>query len=216
MRRFSSPQFRPFIRGLALGFGAALLLALFVSKDWTRVIDSFFEAQVQRKSMAVWSRRAADVGYQDCLSRPDSCLNKIVVWPVSHTLKGRTYYDQSAGFKIRWRNEEQVPLSYRASGPFKAVGIVTRVAAGSVELIYIGTPETFYSGTTWASKFGFDRNERRGETVEEYLKSIEGTTGHSSGKGKIAGRRDVPADLAEAWKGSMLPIKTTPDDDNPL
>lgn len=155
MRRFfykRRKEYRVFIYGL----GAGLALALILMSDLSRLLDAFYEQRVENKALAAWSRRATAVSYAQCRRNAASCLNKIVVWPISHLSEGNSYVENPSQ-PILWSNESQVPVSSVASRPFLAVAVIHGVHPRSIELVFVGSPAAVHGGTTWKEKFGLNR-----------------------------------------------------------
>lgn len=150
---WSGKERRAFILGFAAGAAAILVL----KTDLGSVVDSFYEGQVERKALAVWGRRAAKVSYEQCRFNAASCLGKIVIWPITRPAAGASYYEGDPSRPLSWSNEAQVPLSFHRESAFKTVGVVTAVHPASIELVFLGSPETIHGGTTWKAKFGLDR-----------------------------------------------------------
>jgi hypothetical protein len=151
---------RAFALGFACGAGAALVIAFFPSY----LVDKFYERQIESKAIGVWERQAVGASYEECRDKPASCLGRIVEWPVTHLSDGQSFWGGNQSYLIRWRNPQQLP---RVPGPNEAFTAVARVVAverDSMELVYIGTPQAAFGGTTWKEKFGAPKNGNEGFT----------------------------------------------------
>ncbi|MBI3554201.1 MAG: hypothetical protein HY077_17015 [Elusimicrobia bacterium] len=140
---------RAFALGFASGAGVALMVAFFPAQ----LVDRFYERQIESKAVAVWERQAVSVSYEECRQRPSSCLGKIVRWPVGGNGSG-SYWGGTQSSAIRWRNKSQVPRVGSGEGALQAVARVVGIEPDAVVLLYIGTPQAVYGGTTWKEKFG--------------------------------------------------------------
>lgn len=139
----------------ALAFSAAALRA-----DPTAVVDSFYERRVYEQSIQTFQRRAVAVDYDGCRQDAVSCLGKIVFWPVFHAVKGDGRYNGDAGKRVVFANEGQVPVVDNRA-PIPVVGMVRAVHPDAVELVFLGSPEAVYGGTTWVKVFGLDRAQEK-------------------------------------------------------
>lgn len=141
---------------IILSFGLGMLTALFFKADLASFFELYYEQQVERKVMAVWRNSAAEVSYQECKDRPSSCLNKIVEWPVTNVADGNSYFSGNGFMPIVWRNKEQVPRTMTKAAPFQAVAVVSGVLPDAIELIFVGSSQAPFGGSTWTKKFGLD------------------------------------------------------------
>ncbi len=147
------------VRVFALGFAAGAATALAILLFPSHLVDKFYERQIEEKAIAAWERRAAGVDYEGCRDKPDECLGKIVEWPVTNLADGQSYWGSNHTYVIRWLNLQQLP---RVPGPNESFTAVARVAAverGAVVLLYIGTPQAAFSGTTWKENFGAQKGK---------------------------------------------------------
>jgi hypothetical protein len=141
---------RAIISGLALGAAVLLAVELFPS----RLLDLFYERQIEAKAIAVWKRQAVDVDYSDCREGPTRCLGKVVAWPVTRLSDSTACWGSRRSEPIRWRNAQQVPYNGGPSNSFEAVARVVGIDPDAVVLLYIGTTDPQFGGTTWGDKFG--------------------------------------------------------------
>lgn len=151
-----APAAKRLARGFFLGGACALGGLLLLQIDVAPLIDRFYEQQVESKAVAVWKHSAVAVSYDQCRADVVSCLGRTVLWPVSHPVLGDSRYQDDASRPLIWRNEAQVPERTVRGHPFQAVARVVAVHPHSIELIYLGTPQAVYGGTTWKGKFGLD------------------------------------------------------------
>lgn len=119
----------------------------------TRLIDAFHEQRVESLAMEVWKGRAFPADYARCRLQPDLCLGKIVAWPVTHPAAGVSRFGTDPSSPILWRNDQQVPRTTER-WPFTAIGTVERVGPLGLEMVFLGTQQAPYGGTTWDGKFG--------------------------------------------------------------
>ena len=141
---------RWFLGACAAVFAASLLRSCW---DPSSLVDFFFAQRVEREAMKVWQRRAFPADWARCRLQPDLCLNMIVAWPVTHPARGVSRYGTNGSQPILWLNDEQVPLTTERT-PFTAIGIVKEVTPLGLEMVFLGTPQAVYGGTTWNARFG--------------------------------------------------------------
>ncbi len=108
------PEIRAFLIGFACG--GVFMTAAFNFP--VRLMDRFFERQVESKAIAAWERQAVGAGYDDCRGKPSLCLGKIVEWPIMRRSDGTSYWGSNASQVIRWRNPEQVPVNATSRDPY--------------------------------------------------------------------------------------------------
>jgi hypothetical protein len=156
--KLKAREIRTFLIGFACG--GIFMSAMFLSPE--RLMDRFFERQVESKAIAAWERQAVGAGYDDCREKPSLCLGKIVEWPVTRRPDGTSCWGTNVSQVIRWRNPEQVPNNAGPSYPFTAVARVAGFNPDAVVLVYIGTPSAPFAGTTWKEKFGLSSSIMKG------------------------------------------------------
>jgi len=150
MPRLRTRATRAFLAAVAAVFAASLLRSAW---EPGRIVDAFFAQRVEREAMQAWRRRACDADWARCREQPGLCVDQIVLWPVTHPAPGVSRYGTDGSQPILWRNDEQVPRTTERF-PFTAVAMVKRVGPLGIELIFLGTPEAAYGGTTWRKHFG--------------------------------------------------------------
>ncbi|MDE2039429.1 MAG: hypothetical protein KGO96_02105 [Elusimicrobia bacterium] len=151
LRSYYEPKI---LRAGLLGFAAGLAVALLLKADPSPLVDHFYARQAERQVMRVWMRRAAPIDYRGCRARPENCVGRIVAWRLSHPAQGDSRYQDDASNPISWRNEAQVPYTLGRGAQFVAVSLVAGVSPKSIKLVFVGTPDSAYAGTTWKDVFG--------------------------------------------------------------
>ncbi|HBL16290.1 MAG: hypothetical protein A2X36_00455 [Elusimicrobia bacterium GWA2_69_24] len=141
---------RGFFRSLA---AAAVFAGLVYAPDWEGLLESFWSFRVEEKALAVWSGQTKDVSCRQCRADPVLCLDKFVRWRIQHMPNGSWCADSDGDEQLLWMNEAQLPVSGSRSASFEAVARVKAVRPDRIELLYIGSPQAAYSGTTWRRKF---------------------------------------------------------------
>jgi hypothetical protein len=106
-----------------------------------------------RAVLRAWQRQACTADWAACRRQPDLCVEKIVVWPVTHPAAGVSRYGTDGSQPILWRNEDQVPTTTERWA-LTAVAMVKRVTPLGLEMVFLGTPDAAYGGTTSAKHFG--------------------------------------------------------------
>lgn len=130
------------------GFPAVCAAVFLVSWfDGSRVVEAFWEERSEQRYLGVWQRQAEAVTWEACRLQPDLCPGKIVVWEVLRPSKGLTCADGNCSRRVSWTNEDQVPVT-PGRGIMTVVARVHRVEPGSVVLVFLGSPEAPYGGTT--------------------------------------------------------------------
>lgn len=137
---------RVFVAGLGLG----LIGGVLIKADYSRLIDGYYEQRARARILDPWMRQAAPVTYAECREAAFRCMNKVVVWAVSHPAKGVTSCDGLGSQPIFWRNEPQVPIVSDSRHPFPVIGLVTGIGAQGVELLFIGSPDAAIESVTFA------------------------------------------------------------------
>jgi hypothetical protein len=123
---------------------ACLLCGLFLKEDPSSVVDHFYAQRSERLILKTWMRQAIAVTYDECRKSPQRCVGKVVVWTEGDSRE-----------PINWLNSQQVPPVVGKEGrPFTAVGIVKRVLPDAIEMIFLGSPDAAYGGTTLGASFG--------------------------------------------------------------
>jgi len=130
---------RPFLLGVGIGVVVTLVATLHPA----RLAENFFAAKSELRALGPWMRQAVDATYDDCRGEPRRCLNRVVVWPVSHRAVG-SFYSGDTRKPIQWRNRPFVPET-RRQGRFPAVAIVNGVSPEGIELTFLGSPNPAFS-----------------------------------------------------------------------
>lgn len=141
--------------GLTLAIGAAAFLVILGFPR--HVLDRFYQHQTEAKAIEVWKRQAVDLDYSDCRETSTKCLDKIVAWPITRLGDGTSYWGTKMSQPIRWRNPKQVPFLPGPNHPFEAVARVVGIDPDAVVLLYIGSTDAQYSGTTSKGNFGYEQ-----------------------------------------------------------
>ena len=149
----------PWRLGLVFAGGVAAGTAL--RTDWSGFVDAYFQERAERAVLASYARGAVGATYGECKTDPARCLGRVVAWSVLHPEKGETWKDGNASEPIVWSNEAQVPMSSRTTGTFKAVAQVRAVHPRALELVFLGSRDAPYGGTTSKSVFGLEKRSRR-------------------------------------------------------
>ncbi|MBI5624154.1 MAG: hypothetical protein HY924_10275 [Elusimicrobia bacterium] len=123
--------------------------AVFGAAAWDpgRIVESFWEERAEQRFLSVWQRQASPVTWTECRTQPDLCPGKFVVWEVTRPGWGITCYEGNCSMAISWTNEDQVPGA-SSRGGFTAVAKVMRAEPGSMVLVFLGSPDAPYGGTT--------------------------------------------------------------------
>ncbi|MFA6316567.1 MAG: hypothetical protein WC943_04050 [Elusimicrobiota bacterium] len=132
---------------LALFVGAFVVSAI----DGRRVVEAFWEERAEQRYLKVWQRQASDVTWKECREQPDLCPGKFVVWEVSRP-GGVTCFEGNCSQRIVWTNEEQVPATH--GGGMIAVARIVAVEPNHLLLVFLGSPQASYGGTTQAGPAG--------------------------------------------------------------
>lgn len=134
---------------ICLGGMAAVFLALLLSswREPARILDSFWEQRAEERFLKVWRRQAFPATWAQCRLQPDLCPGKIVFWEVFHPGKGLSCFEGNCSQPIRWRNEAQVRVTPRGD-LLRAVALVEEVRPEAIELVFLGSPDAHYGGTT--------------------------------------------------------------------
>lgn len=141
---------------LVVCLAACLLSLLFLKADLSSLVGQFYAQRSERLILKAWMRQAVRVTPEDCQEKPGICVGKVVVWPFSRGSGGARYQGNQAA-PIYWLNPEQLPRTVGRSEQFKAVAIVKRVLPDRIELVFLGSPQAAYGGTTSKSNFGLSQ-----------------------------------------------------------
>ena len=134
-------------RALLISF-PLICVAVFLGAYWDpgSLVEAFWEERAEQRYLQVWQRQASDVTWMECRTQPDLCPGKFVVWKVTRPSAGVTCVEGNCARRIVWSNEEQVPGS--SADTMTAVGRVLRVEHDALVLVFLGSPDAPYGGTT--------------------------------------------------------------------
>ncbi|MBI4677048.1 MAG: hypothetical protein HY748_05640 [Elusimicrobia bacterium] len=132
---------------LACFAGVCAVLLVIAWWDPGAVVEAFWEERSEQRYLRVWQRQAEEVSWRECRTEPERCPGKIVVWEVARPVRGMTCAAGNCSQRIVWTNEEQVPQT-GGRGTMTAVARVLRVEPEALVLVFLGSPDAPYGGTT--------------------------------------------------------------------
>lgn len=139
-------------RALLSGLAAVAVGGMLPFMNCGVIVDNFHRQRAERKILDAWKRQAVPVSCSECRKAPALCKDKIVVWAVANLARGQSHCEGGPAVALIWKNWPQVPVTTPRIGPMKAIAAVTDVRDAGIELVFIGTPDAPFGGTTTAKE----------------------------------------------------------------